>query len=67
MNAGIAVATGVLMIVLSEVLPTYSSRYKEEHSSNITTESVGSSVSGKSADNQAGTVISREDYDRTQS
>ena len=60
-NAGIAVATGVLMIVLSEVLPTYSSRYKEEHSSNITTESVGSSVSGKSADNQAGTVISRED------
>ncbi|MBO4420397.1 MAG: O-antigen ligase family protein [Lachnospiraceae bacterium] len=59
-NAGIAVATGVLMIVLSEVLPTYSSRYKEEHSSNITTESVGS-VSGKSADNQAGTVISRED------
>ena len=60
-NAGIAVATGVLMIVLSEVLPTYSSRYKEEHSSNITTESVGSSVSGRSADNQAGTVISRED------
>ena len=60
-NAGIAVATGVLMIVLSEVLPTYSLRYKEEHSSNITTESVGSFVSGKSADNQAGTVISRED------
>ena len=60
-NAGIAVATGVLMIVLSEVLPTYSSRYKEEHSSNITTESVGSSVSGRSADNLAGTLISRDE------
>jgi len=30
-NVGIAVATGVLMIVLTNVLPTYSSRYKETH------------------------------------
>ena len=44
-NAGIAVATGVLMIVLSEVLPTYSSRYKEGHaSSNVTKAEVSSSA-----------------------
>lgn len=43
-NVGIAVVTGVLMIVLSEVLPTYSSRYREEHATSTVAETAGSTT-----------------------
>ena len=43
-NVGIAVVTGVLMIVLSEVLPTYSSRYREEHVTSTVAETAGSTT-----------------------
>ena len=62
-NVGIAVVTGVLMIVLSEVLPTYSSRYKEEHASSTVAEAAGNPVSDKTPDDQAEAIISGDDSD----
>lgn len=62
-NVGIAVVTGVLMIVLSEVLPTYSSRYKEEHASSTVAEEAGNPVSDKTPNDQAEAIISGDDSD----
>lgn len=62
-NVGIAVVTGVLMIVLSEVLPTYSSRYREEHATSTVTETAGNSVSDKNPDDQAEAILSGDDSD----
>ena len=60
-NVGIAVVTGVLMIVLSEVLPTYSSRYREEHASSTVAEAAGNPVSDKNPDDQAEAIIRGDD------
>lgn len=66
-NAGIAVATGVLMIVLSEVLPTYSSRYKEEHaSSNVTKAEVSSSADSGDTTDKTGTTTGSDNTTGTQ-
>lgn len=66
-NAGIAVATGVLMIVLSEVLPTYSSRYKEEHaSSNVTKAEVSSSADNGDTTDKTGTTTGSDNTTGTQ-
>ena len=60
-NVGIAVVTGVLMIVLSEVLPTYSSRYREEH---VTSTVASNTVSDKMPDDQAEAILSGDDSDK---
>ena len=59
-NVGIAVVTGVLMIVLSEVLPTYSSRYREEHATSTV---ASNTVSDKMPDDQAEAILSGDDSD----
>lgn len=59
-NVGISVVTGVLMIVLSEVLPTYSSRYREEHATSTV---ASNTVSDKMPDDQAEAILSGDDSD----